>query len=95
MPIACVAPLSRVNISWQLMVGAVWGWVVGKSDWWVITGPLLLPAWLLRSGGGPLPPSRHLLTREPPLTDGQLVASAKVPVMKIAGLLCFVFFAEF
>ena len=89
-PIACVAPLSRVNISWQLMVGAVWGWVGGKSDWWVITGPLLLPAWLLRSGGGPLPPSRHLLTREPPLTNGQLVASAKVPVMKIAGLFCFV-----
>ena len=77
------------------MVGAVWGWVVGKSDWWVITGPLLLPAWLLRSGGGPLPPSRHLLTREPPLTDGQLVASAKVPVMKIAGLLCFVFLQSF
>ena len=71
----------------------VGGWVGGKSDWWVITGPLLLPACLLlRSGGveATLPPSRHLLTHEPPLTgQEQLVPSAKVPVITIAGLLCF------
>ena len=36
----------------------------GKYDWsWVITVPLLLPAWLLRSGR---PHRRHLLTRPPP-----------------------------
>ena len=74
----CPEPLWHLSISWHNMLGAVWGGLGGKSDWWVITGRLLLPASLTVSR------RPHLLTRESSLAD-QLVASAKVPVMKIGG----------
>ena len=78
-----VLPLST-GISWHIMVGAVWGWGVN------LTGGLLpalcyypLPRGSPRSGR---PPSCVTFWPANPPKPAQLVASAKVPLIKIGGL---------